>query len=182
MRGEEGPIRPFTSANSMRHGWSWNIPLWHRDGTGYVYSSAFCTKEEAEREQIELLGGEAEITEANHLKMRVGKSKRTWVANCVAVGLAGGFIEPLESTGLALVVIALDELCTRLRAGTYSRPASHPRSSQWSSRSGGRGCARAIPQRSNPNSLARVFTCAAVTSTGYLFHVMASPSVAVRCG
>ena len=41
MRGEENPVRPFASANAMRHGWSWNIPLWHRDGTGYVYSSAF---------------------------------------------------------------------------------------------------------------------------------------------
>ena len=119
LRGEENELRPFTSANTMRHGWSWNIPLWHRDGTGYVYSSAFCTKEEAEREQIDFLGGEAMITEANHLKMRVGKSKRTWVANCVAVGLSGGFIEPLESTGLALVVIALDELCQRLQGGGY---------------------------------------------------------------
>ena len=59
------------------------------------------------------------VKRAMTLAMRVGKSKRTWVANCVAVGLSGGFIEPLESTGLALVVIALDELCTRLRNGTY---------------------------------------------------------------
>jgi tryptophan halogenase len=119
MRGEDNELRPFTSANTMRSGWSWNIPLWHRDGTGYVYSSAFCTKEEAECEQIEFLGGDAAISEANHLKMRVGKSRRTWVANCVAVGLAGGFIEPLESTGLALVAIALDQLCRSLQGGGY---------------------------------------------------------------
>src|SRR3954469_14136090 len=57
MRGEENELRPFTSANTMRNGWSWNIPLWHRDGTGYVYSSAFCTKEQAETEMVEFLGG-----------------------------------------------------------------------------------------------------------------------------
>ena len=101
---------------------SWKVKA---EGAGpYEFEAVMDTKEEAEREQIEFLGGEAAVSEANHLKMRVGKSKRTWVANCVAVGLAGGFIEPLESTGLTLVVIALDELCERLRDGTYDGPGS----------------------------------------------------------
>jgi tryptophan halogenase len=117
MRGTTNPLRPFTTANAMRHGWSWNIPLWARDGTGYVYSSAFCDREEAEREMLELLGTEAPVTEPNHLKMRVGKSRRAWVGNCVAVGLAGGFIEPLESTGLLTVDIAVDQLAQTLAGG-----------------------------------------------------------------
>jgi len=119
LRGTENPLRPFTTANAMRHGWSWNIPLWARDGTGYVYSSAFCDRATAEREMVAFLGTEAELTEPNHLTMRVGKSRRTWVDNCVAVGLAGGFIEPLESTGLLTVEIAVDQLAQTLDGGDY---------------------------------------------------------------
>jgi tryptophan halogenase len=119
LRGAENDLRPFTSATTMRHGWSWNIPLWERDGTGYVYSSAFCTAEEAEREMVEHLGTEAPLSDANHLRMRVGKSRRTWVANCVAIGLAGGFVEPLESTGLALVDIGVDWLGQALAGGGF---------------------------------------------------------------
>ncbi|MEX2100560.1 MAG: tryptophan halogenase family protein [Acidimicrobiia bacterium] len=119
MRGTENPLRPFTTANAMRHGWSWNIPLWGRDGTGYVYSSAFCEPAEAEREMVEFLGTEAPLLEANHLKMRVGKSRRTWVDNCVGVGLAGGFIEPLESTGLLTVEIGVDQIAQTLAGGDY---------------------------------------------------------------
>ena len=119
MRGVENPLRPFTTANAMHHGWSWNIPLWGRDGTGYVYSSAFCDPADAEREMIEFLGTEAPILEASHLKMRVGKSRRTWVDNCVGVGLAGGFVEPLESTGLLTVEIGVDQLAQTLEGGDY---------------------------------------------------------------
>ncbi len=119
LRGTENELRPFTTANAMRHGWSWNIPLWARDGTGYVYSSAFCDRAEAEREMVAFLGTEAETTEPNHLTMRVGKSRRTWVGNCVAVGLAGGFIEPLESTGLLTVEIGVDQLAQTLEGGDY---------------------------------------------------------------
>jgi tryptophan halogenase len=120
LRGTENPLRPFTTANAMRHGWSWNIPLWARDGTGYVYASAFCDPGEAEREMVDFLGVEAPVTEPNHLKMRVGKSRRTWVDNCVGVGLAGGFIEPLESTGLLTVDIAVDQLAQTLAGGVYT--------------------------------------------------------------
>ena len=84
-----------------------------------MYSSAFCDRAEAEREMVAFLGTEAEITEPNHLTMRVGKSRRTWVGNCVAVGLAGGFIEPLESTGLLTVEIGVDQLAQTLEGGDY---------------------------------------------------------------
>ena len=67
----------------------------------------------------QFLGTEAELTEPNHLTMRVGKSRRTWVGNCVAVGLAGGFIEPLESTGLLTVEIGVDQLAQTLEGGDY---------------------------------------------------------------
>jgi tryptophan halogenase len=105
----------------MSSGWIWDIPLsdqrtmigskqaWSDDsdhgrrGVGYVYSSHFISDEDAERELRGYIGPPAEGLSARFLKMRIGHNRKLWVKNCVAVGLAGGFIEPLESTGIALV-------------------------------------------------------------------------------
>ncbi|MEV6300188.1 tryptophan halogenase family protein [Actinoplanes sp. NPDC051861] len=97
-------LRPYTTANAMGDGWIWEIPLYHRDGTGYVYSSRTTTPEKAEQTLRGFLGGrEFEDAEPNHIRMRVGYTKRSWVRNCVSVGLSSCFVEPLESTTIALI-------------------------------------------------------------------------------
>ncbi len=89
-----------TVSTAMRHGWKWKIPLTSRYGNGYVYSSAFCSADEAERELRESLGLLDSKTEARHLKMKTGRCTKHWNRNCLAVGLSQGFIEPLEATAL----------------------------------------------------------------------------------
>lgn len=103
-------IRPYTTAHAHNAGWSWNIPLYGRDGTGYVYCSQFIDATEAEREFREFLGPAAEGCAANHIKMRIGRSRNSWVKNCVAIGLASGFVEPLESTGIFFIQHGIEEL------------------------------------------------------------------------
>jgi hypothetical protein len=103
-------IRPYTTATAQKAGWSWNIPLYGRDGTGYVYCSKFIDKDEAEREFRAFLGPAAANSPANHIKMRIGRSRNSWVKNCVAIGLASGFVEPLESTGIFFIQHGIEEL------------------------------------------------------------------------
>lgn len=119
LRSEEAPLDAYVTATALSAGWAWTIPLWSRDGTGYVYSSSHLTPAQAEDELMRHLGTGREITNVNHIRMQVGKRSRSWIGNCVAVGLAGGFIEPLESTGLALVDIAQELLIERLANGRF---------------------------------------------------------------
>jgi tryptophan halogenase len=103
-------LNPYTTATALSSGWAWNIPLYGRDGTGYVYSSAFRTPEEAEREFREHLGPASDGCKPNHIKMRIGRSRNSWVKNCVGIGLASGFVEPLESTGIFFIQHGIEEL------------------------------------------------------------------------
>ena len=107
---ERDGMNPYTTAHAHNAGWSWNIPLYGRDGTGYVYSSQFIDQEEAEREFRAFLGPAADNCTANHLKMRIGRSRNSWVKNCVAIGLASGFVEPLESTGIFFIQHNIEQL------------------------------------------------------------------------
>ena len=99
--GEQIPSQ--TRATAMRHGWKWEIPLTTRYGNGYVYSSDFCSADEAERELRQNLGLLDADVPARHLKMRIGRVTQHWNRNCLAVGLSQGFIEPLEATALLFV-------------------------------------------------------------------------------
>ena len=92
-----------TVSTAMKNGWAWEIPLTHRIGNGYVYSSAFCSAEDAETELRAHLGLLDSDVSARHLKMKVGRLEQHWHRNCLAVGLSQGFIEPLEATALNLV-------------------------------------------------------------------------------
>jgi Tryptophan halogenase len=105
-------IKPYTTASALRHGWAWEVPLRHRRGCGYVYSSAFTSREDAERELREVFGDDVKDSVANHINTRVGMNEELWRNNCVAIGLSGSFIEPLESTGIFLVEYALALLLT----------------------------------------------------------------------
>ncbi|MFF2062821.1 tryptophan halogenase family protein [Streptomyces sp. NPDC058200] len=107
---EKRGIRPCTTATAQEAGWIWTIPLFDRIGTGYVYSSNYCDAEEAERTLREFVGPEAEGAEANHIRMRIGRSRNSWVNNCVAVGLSSGFVEPLESTGIFFIQHGIEQL------------------------------------------------------------------------
>jgi tryptophan 6-halogenase len=103
-------INPYTTATAMSSGWVWNIPLYGRVGTGYVYSSAFISPEEAEAEFRQHLGPASDGVTANHIRMRIGRSRNSWVKNCVAIGLSSGFVEPLESTGIFFIQHGIEEL------------------------------------------------------------------------
>ena len=100
---QEENIGSQTVSTALKHGWAWQIPLTHRIGNGYVYSSSFCSADDAEKELREHLGLLDSDVEARHLKMKVGRVERHWEKNCLAVGLSQGFIEPLEATALNLV-------------------------------------------------------------------------------
>lgn len=115
----DGSFTPQTSAVAMRNGWRWRIPLTHRVGNGYVYSSRYCSAEEAERELRESLGLLDADVEARHLSMRVGQLARHWEHNCAAVGLAQGFIEPLEATALHLVQETVESLIDALERDDF---------------------------------------------------------------
>jgi tryptophan halogenase len=117
-------IAPFTRSMAMDAGWSWRIPLTSRIGTGYVYSSAFLSDDDAEAALRERLGAArvADVT-ANRVSFRVGTRERHWVGNCVAVGLAAGFIEPLESTALHLVQHAVERIAGILARGSFNAAA-----------------------------------------------------------
>ena len=97
-----GYVRPYTTATALSAGWVWDIPLQTRRSLGYVHSSAFISEEDAERELRGFEGDHAESLPSRLVRFRVGRRERQWAGNCVAIGLSGGFIEPLESTGLYL--------------------------------------------------------------------------------
>ncbi|MEO8158965.1 MAG: tryptophan halogenase family protein [Betaproteobacteria bacterium] len=99
----DGDMAPYTRATALSAGWSWRIPLSHRIGSGYVYSSAFTSDEAAARELVAHARQDADTAQPRLLHMRVGRRTNCWIGNCVAVGLASGFLEPIESTGIYLI-------------------------------------------------------------------------------
>ena len=114
-------VAPQTVSTALKHGWAWTIPLTSRVGNGYVYSSAYTTADEAERELRSFTGvGESAQVEARHLKMNVGRVATQWQGNCVAVGLSQGFIEPLEATALLLVQYTVQTFIWALESGNFT--------------------------------------------------------------
>ena len=116
-------LESFTNCTAIENGWVWNIPMWTRIGTGYVYSDKFVDDETALKEFKNHLGDRApkDISNYKNIKMRVGIHKRLWVKNVVAIGLSAGFIEPLESNGLFSVHEFLGELIRNLKREKISQ-------------------------------------------------------------
>lgn len=104
---EGNDIEPATRATALRQGWAFRVPLYSRTGNGYVYSSKFTTDEKAARDFVDHLGPHAKIENVRTIPMRVGRAQNSWVKNCIAIGLAAGFVEPLEASAIYSVETSL---------------------------------------------------------------------------
>jgi tryptophan halogenase len=101
------PLLPLTRATAQPSGWSWQIPLQHRMGQGYVYSSGFCSDAQAKSTLMRSLGGTA-LEDPRVIPFSTGHRKEFWKHNCLSIGLASGFVEPLEATSIHMIARGMD--------------------------------------------------------------------------
>lgn len=108
----EEKIPPYTEAIAMKYGWMWKIPLQSRFGCGYVFDSSLISEKDAMLEIEEFLGYVPEYPrkEKGAFKFNAGCYERSWINNCISVGLSASFIEPLEATSLWVTVLSLNKI------------------------------------------------------------------------
>ncbi|WP_442678219.1 tryptophan halogenase family protein [Sphingomonas sp. ASY06-1R] len=111
---EDAPIVSHTVSTAQRHGWIWDIGLQNRRGVGYVYSSRHAGSEPVEAELAAYVGPGFDRLTTRELKIRSGHRATFWKGNCVAVGLAAGFLEPLEASALVLIELSADVIASSL--------------------------------------------------------------------
>jgi 2-polyprenyl-6-methoxyphenol hydroxylase-like FAD-dependent oxidoreductase len=121
----EKEVTPYTGAHAHKHGWTWSIPLRSRIGSGYVYHGDFCTPDQAENDFREYWGAERmRDVGVKHISFNSASLRNPWVENVVAIGLSGGFIEPLEATGINWTITSAELLCQFLAARYYDKDTS----------------------------------------------------------
>ncbi|WP_394200168.1 tryptophan halogenase family protein [Shewanella waksmanii] len=99
-----------TISHAQQAGWIWKIPLQHRCGNGHVYASQFIDDDQAKSCLLKNIDGQV-LHEPRSFKFTPGRANKAWNKNCIAVGLSSGFLEPLESTSIALVETAIEKIC-----------------------------------------------------------------------
>lgn len=109
------PDMPFSRATAHKAGWQWKIPLKHRTGNGCVYSSHYMNDDEALEHFKKNITGEL-LADPKLIRFQARRMDQSWIDNCVAVGLSSGFLEPLESTGIHLIQMAIMKLVELLPA------------------------------------------------------------------
>ena len=100
-------IPPYTDSIAMKNGWMWKIPVQGRFGCGYVFDSDFATDDEIKKELEEYFQKPIEIV--NTFNFDAGRYEKTWIKNCIAIGLSAGFVEPLEATSIMTSILSLEE-------------------------------------------------------------------------
>jgi hypothetical protein len=113
------PIGIYTGAEAMTAGWSWKIPLFDKMGFGYVYCDEFISYDDAIKE-LEMRHPKFDISPNNHIKFEAGRLENMWQKNCISLGLASAFVEPLEATSVHATKIQIDALGEALKNGTSS--------------------------------------------------------------